>query len=562
MDPRDTSRAGVLACLWWLGALTAGDQTALADQKLTSGDPMPAFSLPRGDGAPGELGLEQVKGRPAVVVFWRPQQEMSLEALRDLEALLDELGAQRLAVLAVDSARSSAQEVQSALAGENLSYPVALDPQRALYGQVGVIVSPTSFLLDADGVHRFKIASHPHQYRQVVRARLRYLLGDIDEKQMSQEIEPTVLKIDHDLASAWRMYNLGRKLQGEGKPDEAIGMFEKAVSQYPSLAEARCALGFMRLASGDVEAAAGHFQTALTHQPDAPIARLGQAAVLARTQRLEQAEQVLLSLLGHRSIAVRVRYELGRIYRARGEDSMAATFFEDALSTMFPEPRLPTAAPARPPTVTSGPVGATEGRAASSGAAVSSPGRPPRTVQAIAPPADAEYLGVKRCKKCHFQQWKSWRDTKMAKAFDVLLPGAAVDVKADRSLDPQEDYTADTRCLSCHTTGFGHRGGYRIPAPDDDDRRARDLAGVGCEGCHGPGSSFVSIHEDIQDNQRTYHQSELYEAGQYEIDLGVCAGCHAQSAPCIDSGYTFDFEQRKEQGTHRHYDLKFRAGAP
>jgi tetratricopeptide (TPR) repeat protein len=536
-----------------MAVLTAGDQTALADQKLTSGDPMPAFSLPRGDGGSGELNLEDLKGRPAVVVFWRPGQDLSRAALRDLEALVAELGAQRLAILAVDSAQSSVQEVQSALAGENLSYPVVLDPQRALYGPAGVIVSPTSFLLDPDGVLRFKVASHPPQYRQVVRARLRYLLGDIDQAQMDREIEPTVLKIDHDLAAAWRMYNLGRRLQGEGKPDEAIAQFEKAVSQYPSLAEARCALGFMRLASGDREAAAQHFQTALTYEPDSPTARLGQAAVLARTQRLQQAEQILLSLLGHRTIAIRVRYELGRIYRARGEEGMAATFFEEALGTMFPEPRFATA-PAEPlPTAVSSPR-----------AAGSSPARSLQDVGAIVPPADAEFLGVKRCKKCHFQQWKSWGDTRMAKTFAVLEPGAAADIKSDRGLDPRKDYRADAQCLGCHTTGFGHQGGYSIPPPGDAAaaRAAEEFAGVGCEGCHGPGSVFVAIHDDIQTSQRKYEPSELHDAGQYQVGTGVCAGCHVQTAPCIGPGYTFDFEQRKEQGTHRHYDLKFRAATP
>ncbi|MHC4767020.1 MAG: multiheme c-type cytochrome [Planctomycetota bacterium] len=554
------SRAPVAACLAWLAAASAGGQIDLADQRLAIGDPMPDFSLPRGDGAAGELGLEHLGGRPAVLVFWRPRQDLSLEALRDLEALRGEIGAERLAVLAVDSARSSAQEIQAALAGENLSYPVALDPQRALYGQAGVIVSPTTFLLDGDGVLRFRVASHPHQYRQVVNARVRFLLGDIDEAQMEREIEPTVLKIDHELAAAWRMYNLGRRLQSEGKADEAVAMFEKAVSEYPALAEARCALGFTRLASGDLDAAGQHFQTALTYQPDAALARLGQAAVLARTQRLEQAEQILLSLLGHQSIAVRVRYELGRIYRARGDVDMAAAVFEDALSTMFPEPRLDTAPPAAPPAGVSALSGGPGEGAASPPPAGSRPGGPVQTVAAVVPPADAEYLGVKRCKKCHFQQWKSWSDTKMAKTFEVLRPGAAADAKADRGLDPQEDYTGDTQCLSCHTTGYGHRGGYRTPPPGDAAaaRTAGELAGVGCEACHGPGSVFVSIHEEIQDSQRTYEASELHDAGQYRIATPVCAGCHRESAPCISPGYTFDFEQRKEQGTHRHYDLKYR----
>jgi tetratricopeptide (TPR) repeat protein len=560
MNPRDMSRVGILTCLWWLVVAAGGGNAALADQRLKTGDPVPAFSLPRGDGVAGAQGLEQLEGRPAVLVFWRPQQELSLEALRDLETLLEELGEDRLRVLAVDSARSSAQEVQAALAGEDLSFPVVLDPQRALYVQAGVIVSPTSLLLDADGVLRFKVASHPHQYRQVVRARLRYLLGDIDQKQMDQEIEPTILKIDHDLATAWRMYNLGRKLRGEGKPDEATAMFEKAVSEHPSMPEARCALGFMRLASGDLGAAAAHFQTALTYQPEAPLARLGQAAVLARTGQPQQAEQILLSLLGHGSIAVRVQYELGRIYHARGEDEMAATYFENALSTVFPETRPPSGN-TRPPLSAAPPRTDAAGASASSANPVSrTTGRQMPAVQAVAPPADAQYIGAKRCKKCHFQQWKSWRDTRMASALDILRPTVRAEVKASRNLDPQTDYTADTLCLSCHTTGFGHPGGYQIPPPGDaaGARAAKEFAGVGCEGCHGPGSKFATIHEDIQANQRQYLQSELYEAGQYRVDVRVCVACHTVEAPCIDSGYSFDFAERKEEGTHRHYDLKFR----
>ncbi len=204
---------------------------------------------------------------------------------------------------------------------------------------------------------------------------------------------------------------------------------------------------------------------------------------------------------------------------------MAATFFADALGTMFPEPQLPTGATGRPSAGLSGRAGEAEGVVSSSGAAIRNAGRPMQAVGAIVPPADAEYLGIKRCKKCHFQQWKSWRDTRMAKTFDVLLPGAAADAKVSRSLDPQKDYTADTLCLSCHTTGYGHRGGYRSPPPGDDAaaRSAGEFAGVGCEACHGPGSVFVSIHDDIQDSQRKYEPSELYDAGQYQVDIRVCA---------------------------------------
>ncbi|MBI4605242.1 MAG: tetratricopeptide repeat protein [Planctomycetes bacterium] len=570
MNRPTTRRAPVLAGILWLALAAASSRTAFATRNVKEGDPMPAFSLPRAGGAGGECSSTELQGQPGVVVFWQPHQKLSLDALRDLEAIVQELGAKRVRVAAIDASRSTAEAVGAALAGEKLSLTVALDPQRELYGKVGVIVCPTTLVVDALGTLRFILASHPRTYSQVVRARLRFLLGDLDEQGMQKEIEPAVLKVDHDLAAAWRMYNLGRKLQGEGKSEQAIAMYEKAVSQQPSLPEARCALGFMKLAAGDLDGAAQHFQAAVTYQPASPTARLGQAAVLARLGSDQKAEELLLSLLGQASIATRVRYELGRIYRARGELGKAVTYFEDALGMVFLEPGLEAGtappAPAAPPLVAAAgapqaPAEAGTSPAATAAVAAAAPTPPAAVVQPVLPPAGAQFLGVKGCKKCHLQQWKSWQETKMSHAVDLLKPGARSEVKAARKLDPQKDYTADSRCLACHSTGFGYAGGYEVP-PAGDAARARaveETACVSCESCHGPGGKYVAVHKHIQDNRRRYTQDELYAAGQSKIEPGVCAACHNQSAPCIPQGYAFDFEKRKEQGTHKHYELNYRA---
>jgi hypothetical protein len=44
-----------------------------------------------------------------------------------------------------------------------------------------------------------------------------------------------------------------------------------------------------------------------------------------------------------------------------------------------------------------------------------------------APSDDAEYVGTKKCKKCHFESWESWPKTKMAGAFHVLKPDKALE---------------------------------------------------------------------------------------------------------------------------------------
>ncbi len=312
--------------------------TAHAVRNLKIGDHLPGFFLPRADGTAGLYPSEQLIGQPAAVIFWRPDHKLSADALRDLEAVAQDIGPLKFKVLAVDAKLSTLQDIRKALANESISFPVVLDPQRELYKKVGLIVSPTTLLFDAQGTLRFVVASHARQFRQSVKARLRFLLGEIDEQTMNELIKPTNHHLKPDIATAWRLYNLGIQLQSEGKTDEAESMFEKAVEKHPPLAEAHCALGYLKFKVGDLNGAGERFGAALKYNPSLPQAQLGRGMVLARTGQDQKAEQILLPLVGQKSVAARTRYELGRIYAARGERDKALKFFQDALALIFPEP--------------------------------------------------------------------------------------------------------------------------------------------------------------------------------------------------------------------------------
>jgi len=319
--------------------VTVFSNPALAVRNLEIGDSLPNFFLPRADGTVGMFESSQLTGQPAIMIFCRPDHQLSLDALRDLEAVASQVGLSRFRLLAVDTKLSTAQEIQAAFGNEEFSFPIVLDPQRALYKEVGLIVSPTTLLFDANGALRFVIASHPRQFRQVIQARLSYLLGEIDEQTMNKQIHPSVKKIEADMTAAWHLYNLGKKLQNEGKTEQAMSTFEKAVSRYPSLVEGHCSLGFLKFSAGDLDSAAEHFDAALKQNPTFPSAQLGSAIVLARTGEDRKAEQMLLPLVGQPALDGRVRYELGRIYIARGEREKALKFFQDALASIFPEPQ-------------------------------------------------------------------------------------------------------------------------------------------------------------------------------------------------------------------------------
>jgi len=165
-----------------------------------------------------------------------------------------------------------------------------------------------------------------------------------------------------------------------------------------------------------------------------------------------------------------------------------------------------------------------------------------------------EYVGSKKCKKCHIKEYKSWEEGKKGKAFETLKPGQAAEGKTKGKLDPAKDYTKDATCLACHTTGYGKPGGYAVPESTDEKvlKELEKVQSVGCESCHGPGSEYTKLFEDIQKSKRKYKVAELYAVGMTKIEAPVCATCHNEKSPTYKP---LDFEKQKKEGGHEHQPL-------
>ncbi len=128
------------------------------------------------------------------------------------------------------------------------------------------------------------------------------------------------------------------------------------------------------------------------------------------------------------------------------------------------------------------------------------------------------YKGVKKCKTCHIKIYKSWKETKHAKAFDQL--------KGEEKKDP--------KCIECHTT--------------NNDVK---LPGVQCEACHGAGGKFSSAK--IMNKKKFKANPELQKKLAIEAGLIItpdeklCKKCHNERSPHYEG---FDFKKRYEEIKH------------
>ena len=180
------------------------------------------------------------------------------------------------------------------------------------------------------------------------------------------------------------------------------------------------------------------------------------------------------------------------------------------------------------------------------------------------------YDGRKKCSGCHKSQYKSWKKTAHAKAMKSLEAGTRKEAKIKAGLDPDKDYTEDKNCVGCHTTGFGHDGGYEIEDP------SKYTVGVGCESCHGPGKKYRRLHREASnkfDKEKVPTPRQvLADAGEEFAFVERCNACHLNYAgsswagvkepytpftPEVDPKYTFKFEEyvREEKAMHKHYKL-------
>lgn len=172
--------------------------------------------------------------------------------------------------------------------------------------------------------------------------------------------------------------------------------------------------------------------------------------------------------------------------------------------------------------------------------------------------AEFEYIGSRKCRSCHLQEYRSWQGTQHADVFDLLEAGARAEQKQAAGLDPNNDYTTDTECLECHTVGFGEPSGFV------DLRKTKDWAGVGCESCHGPGESYARDSIMGLKNRNHSFESVIAEGLIYPVPAETCEKCHNERSPfnvSVDPKYAFEYTRENiEAASHRHPPFKYKHG--
>jgi cytochrome c biogenesis protein CcmG/thiol:disulfide interchange protein DsbE len=139
----------------------AGGATTIGRPRTQVGNPAPDFQLPKIDGA--TVSLADLRGKPAVIVFWASWCSSCKEEAPRINALAAQYERKGVRVLGIN-VKDSPAGAEVGVKEFGIRYPVARDPDASVARAYGVRGTPTVIFLDRKGVVRYFANELPNDY--------------------------------------------------------------------------------------------------------------------------------------------------------------------------------------------------------------------------------------------------------------------------------------------------------------------------------------------------------------------------------------------------------------
>ncbi len=326
--------AGVLTVcvsLAWLALPARADEL----RNVKRGEPMPAYKLATIDGT--SVDSEAYKGSVLVMVYLSAEQRSSELAAMDSRTVVAQFSTDPVKLVHVTADIVQKAYFQRFRQERALDAPLALDADRGLYGKLGLIVFPTTVIVNREGKLAHVISIHSPDYTHVLDSYIRHALGAINDEQLQERLKARASTegSPKSLASSHRA--VARLMREKGRLDAAKTELTKAREQDPANPEILLDLADLDMAMTNLDEAEKLTQTVLETHAEHRRAKQIKGIILYRRNKLPEAEAALLESLNLNPDPARVHYYLGKIYEQQGQSAKALEHYREALQRFLGE---------------------------------------------------------------------------------------------------------------------------------------------------------------------------------------------------------------------------------
>lgn len=219
------------------------------------------------------LALKDVEAN--VLVFFRPNQDRSLGALRELAQCQAGFAGKSVHWVAIVSSAAPAESAGTLLRDSGFAATALVDRDDVLYGSLGLALHPVVVIVGRDQKLAAFEPFRAVDFCSVVGARIRHLLREINDEQLNGILAPAKSTQGGSDQVARRYRAFAEALFKDKNYDKALENVRKSLEKDPQLAPAHALLGDILQAQGKCVEAIPAYTQALTLDAANQIAKDG-----------------------------------------------------------------------------------------------------------------------------------------------------------------------------------------------------------------------------------------------------------------------------------------------
>ena len=213
-----------------------------------------------------------------VFVFFRPEQEHSLDTLKDMARCEQEFGKKPVRWVGVVSDSWPTDQVKAFVKETGARLTVLVDEGDALYGKLGIRLHPVIGIVDQKSKLTAFEPFRAINYCERIRVRVRQLLGEATEADVAAVDAPASSPMPHSSEGVARRHvNFARRLFDIGQADQALAELQKSLAVTPNAA-AFALRGKILATKGQCPDALRDLEEALKLEPGNTVALEGKKA--------------------------------------------------------------------------------------------------------------------------------------------------------------------------------------------------------------------------------------------------------------------------------------------
>lgn len=224
-----------------LFATTANSSVRVLSQ-LNRFDKAPEFVLPKLASPLESIDLQKL-ARPAILIFGEAYNQQTLESLVKLKEIFDTIGITEtdLNVFLIVSHTPDKQQIAQLHAKENINVEILLDKNLNAFGDYGIIVLPSTIVIDKQGMVDLAVSGFPLSYADMVEDAILLATERITRQQFesSQSTKQQNSTEQESVMRAHRLTSLARQLAKRNYTELALKRYRQALELDKTYDEAR-----------------------------------------------------------------------------------------------------------------------------------------------------------------------------------------------------------------------------------------------------------------------------------------------------------------------------------